>query len=285
MDGSPAPPEWQCLQTQKAGSKPEECEDAGKVWDQADLRYDSAGRPVRSFYAAVSDGASESLLARAWAGQLVDNVLDSMCITEEWWRKPDDFTGDLLDRCAFRWSAFLAQYQEDRVAQGRPITWYEQPGLEKGAFATVLGVEIRGTFISEKETNWSWHSFALGDSCLFHLRDGAVHSSFPLQDVEEFGITPQLLGSRNHDKALVAQRIAIAHGELRPGDEILLTTDALAAWMLAHEDISPTRGTQLAVIAADGAEQFAEWIDHQRHRGYMRNDDVTLVRMRVRAEA
>ncbi|MFF7280524.1 hypothetical protein [Streptomyces griseorubiginosus] len=285
MADLPALPEWHVLRLAKAGSRPDECEDAALVWGRAEPGVDGNGRPVRSLYAAVSDGASESLLARAWAEQLVSDVIDSMCVGRDWWREPGYFAKDLIERSALRWESFLVQYQEDRAAQGRPITWYEQPGLEKGAFATVLGTEIRGTLLETGETSWSWHAFALGDSCLFQIRDGAVHTSFPVTDLEEFGITPQLLGSRNRDWELVARRMTVAHGELEPGDELLLSTDALAAWTLAGEVAGLLPGRQLAAIAPQGEEQFAEWIAHQRSGGHMRNDDVTLIRTWVRAEA
>jgi hypothetical protein len=285
MADLPALPEWQVLRLPKAGSRPDECEDAGLVWDRAEPGVDGDGRPVRSLYAAVSDGASESLLARAWAEQLVNDVIDSMCVGRDWWREPGYFAKDLIERSALRWESFLVQYQENRAAQGRPITWYEQPGLEKGAFATVLGVEMRGTLLDTGETRWSWHACALGDSCLFQVRDGAVHTSFPVTDLAEFGITPMLLGSRNRDWELVARRMTVAHGELEPGDELLLATDALAAWTLAGEAAGLLPGMQLAAIAPQGEEQFAEWIAHQRSGGHMRNDDVTLIRTRVRAEA
>ena len=36
-------------------------------------------------------------------------------------------------------------------------------------------------------------------------------------------------------RGLVAERMRVAHGELLPGDELLLTTDALAAWVLSRE--------------------------------------------------
>ncbi|MFE7834673.1 hypothetical protein ACFU53_00920 [Streptomyces sp. NPDC057474] len=277
-------PEWQLLRVPKAGSRIEECEDAGRVWD-GDPHFDGEGRTVASLYAAVSDGASESLLAGAWADRLANDTVESMTLAGDWWRDLSGFVGDLMSRSAIRWDAFLTWYQDDRAARGRPITWYEQPGLEKGAFATVLGAEIRVTVADGGDVRRDWYAFALGDSCLFHIRDGHVHGAFPLAAVEDFGITPQLLGSRNHDVALVTDRVTVAQGELLPGDEVLLASDALAAWLLTPDNESTAPGKRLARLVDLGEESFEEWVNDQRARSRMRNDDVTLIRMRVRAEA
>ncbi|MFJ3639278.1 hypothetical protein ACIPRD_05955 [Streptomyces sp. NPDC090108] len=284
MEDVPALPECQVLRVPKAGNTLAECEDAGLSWS-GDARTDDHGRTVVPLYAAVSDGASESLLAGAWAERLVTDAVESMSLNRDWWDEADTFVPDLMQRSALRWKVYLERYREEREARGRPITWYEQPGLEKGAFATVLGVEVRATEDGDGEVHRSWHAFALGDSCLFHLRDGAVLRAFPVEDVEGFGITPQLLGSRNHDTALVAERLQFAHGTLAPGDEVLLASDALAAWLLSPDHGHRTPGTVLATLADAGDESFTEWVEDQRARGLMRNDDVTLVRIRVRTEA
>ncbi|WP_089101971.1 hypothetical protein [Streptomyces hyaluromycini] len=284
MEDAAALLEHQRLRVPKAGSGPEECEDAERVWS-GESRTDDAGRSIVPLYAAVSDGASESLLAGAWAARLVEDAVESLALAYDWWGNLEAFVEDLMTRSAARWAAYLDQYRAEREARGRPITWYEQPGLDKGAFATVLGTEIRATTSADGTRTWSWHAFALGDSCLFHLRDDVLLRAFPLENAEDFGVTPQLLGSRNHDTALVTDRLAVAHGVLEPGDEILLATDALAAWLLSPRAGYLAPGRQLAMVLERDQESFPEWVDDQRARGLMRNDDVTLIRMRVRAEA
>ncbi|MEU1445168.1 MULTISPECIES: hypothetical protein [Streptomyces] len=273
-------PEWHVMLVPKAGSSDEECEDAGFVWP-GDPHIDDEGRITRSLYAAVSDGASESLLAGAWAERLTRDAVESMTLTGDWWQDPGAFVGDFMGRSADRWDAYLARYQVERAARGRPITWYEQPGLEKGAFATVLGAEVRAFVADDGRTNWSWHAFALGDSCLFHMRDGYVREAFPLGSFEDFGITPQLLGSRNRDVALVTDRVTVAHGVLVPGDELVLASDALAAWLLSSHAESHPPGDQLGKLTELGQKRFADWVEDQRGRAHMRNDDVTLIRIRT----
>ncbi|MEW2119291.1 hypothetical protein AB0945_29700 [Streptomyces sp. NPDC005474] len=286
MGDIPALPSAQWLWTQKAGSSEQECEDAAYSWQSGEAGVDSAGRAVASLYVSVSDGASESLLARDWATLLVRDAVESMRLAGDWWQELGTFVRDLMERSALHWDAFLTRYQAERATQGRPIAWYEQPGLEKGAFATVLGAEIRATVLDDGTTHWFWFAFALGDSCVFQLRDGRLVDSFPVRSVEEFGITPQLLGSRNHDVRLVAERMRVAWGELLPGDELLLTTDALAAWVLSQSTGLDGNGVVgLPAFSSFDRQDFTDWVDDQRARGRMRNDDVTLVRTRAGAEA
>ncbi|MFH8579109.1 hypothetical protein [Streptomyces zaomyceticus] len=285
MGAHPTPIDFQCFLVPKTGSSPEECEDATHV---------SSSPDENSAFAAVSDGASESLLAGAWARQLVRGAVASMESADDQRGDGEDsrsgsFVEDLLARTVGQWDDYIAEYQAERAARGRPITWYEQPGLDKGAFATLVAVRIRAASADpegpEAARHWTWHAFALGDSCLFHLREGRLITSFPIADGDGFGITPQLLGSRNRDAALITDRASTASGELRADDELLLATDALAAWLLSQPGISSGgTGKQLGNLADLGEELFAEWVQSERDKSRMRNDDVALIRIRVKTE-
>ncbi|WP_066945585.1 hypothetical protein [Streptomyces lushanensis] len=269
----------------KTGSSSEECEDAIDVLLSPE---------TSSLFAAVSDGASESLLAGAWARQLVHGAVALMSAADEESVVGQDglsrfVVEDLLARTVDQWDGYLAKYEAERIARGRPITWYEQPGLDKGAFATLMAVHMREAPADPENPKavrrWIWRAFALGDSCLFHLRDGRLLTSFPITDGHGFGITPQLLGSRNRNASLIADRVSTATGELRTEDELLLATDALAAWLLSHPEVdSGGAGRQLGRLADLDQELFAEWVQNERDKSRMRNDDVALVRMRVKTE-
>ncbi|WP_405872296.1 hypothetical protein OHB11_20950 [Streptomyces zaomyceticus] len=79
--------------------------------------------------------------------------------------------------------------------------------------------------------------------------------------------------------------MSTATGELRAGDELLLATDALAAWLLSHPEIdSGGARKQLGNIADLDHELFTEWVQSERDKSRMRNDDVALIRMRVKTE-
>ncbi|MFI9462629.1 hypothetical protein [Streptomyces xiamenensis] len=261
----------------KDGSTVSECEDALHIRPES-----GPDEPVtHALCAAVADGASESLLAGRWARVLVEHTAEIGALHPETFRDPGSFAGELVHRAVTPWADLITQYTEQRTAQGRPVQWYEQPGLDKGAFATLAAVRLTP---SPDAFAWHWRAVALGDSCLFHLDNDGVRSSFPLTDSSGFGLTPQLLGSRNNDVALIADRLQYAEGQLYSGQRLLLATDALAAWVMrARENhISPWR--ELGEVTDQGPEKFSRWVGEQRMRKLMRNDDVALLRIDALAE-
>lgn len=227
-----------------------------------EAEYEDAYR-VTGPRVVVADGASESLLAGRWARTLTDVFAGA---PEEAYGDPGRFAA-AADEAAGAWPDVVEAYIAEREERGSPLRWYEQPGLARGAFATVLAVSV-----GEAE----WRAAAVGDTCLFQVRDGVLLAAFPLDDPEAFGTAPPLLGSRELDTGLVAERVRMASGELGPADVLYACTDALAAWILARvADEAPPWET------LDGSG-FDGWLDAERTAGRMTNDDVTLVRVSAR---
>lgn len=189
--------------------------------------------------AAVADGATESAFAGVWAGALA----------EAWVRH---------GRTAGALEAARAGLAEHVAARAPSLAWYAAAKTEEGAFATLLGLEIR--------QDGGWRAEAVGDACLFLLREGGTLLAWPIADPEAFSNRPALLGSRTG-----APEAEEAAGRWERGDRFLLATDALAAHLLRH---GPA-----AALGLD-AEAFAAFVEDARERG-MKNDDVTLVEMRV----
>lgn len=272
----------------KAGNTPDEYEDAfcaGK-WN--------GGRvPL-----AIADGATESLLSRHWANLLVKRFV----------RQPfQPRTLDVwLSNTLRAWQHEKRAYIRKRELNNNPVQWYEEPGLEAGAFAAFLGMTL-----ARAQNAWRWNVVAIGDCCLFQVRANVLLCAFPLKEANAFSNRPFLLSSnpaRNRD---LAQRFEFAHGKAQRGDRLYLMTDALAAWFLrayeqgaapwlqldsfcddAHKDLSGfLRYRRWEYIAhrttheRSGAETqiFADWIQAQRAAHMMRNDDVTLMRLEIQA--
>lgn len=214
---------------------------------------------------AVADGASESMLSGLWAQTLV----------RTWCRSRRRGMADVVASAMSGWDTTLSAYRRGREAEQRPIEWFEQPGLDRGAHATLLGVEL--TRPPGGEGRWS--AVSLGDSCLFQVRDDELVTAFPLTDASAFGNAPKLVPSSARHLGRVVAHLDRAEGTWRPGDTLFLATDAIAAWFLAGsaEGAAPWRA--LSRIACDDREAFAGWVGGQRATGRLRNDDVTLVRV------
>lgn len=214
---------------------------------------------------AVADGATESMLSGLWAQTLV----------RTWCRSRRRGVAELVGSAMSGWDATLRAYRRGREADSRPIEWFEQPGLDRGAHATLLGVEI--TLPPGEAGRWS--AVSLGDSCLFQVRDDRLITAFPFADHADFDNAPKLVPSSSSHLARVVAHIERAEGTWEPGDVLFLATDALASWFLRAAGEGRTPWRPLIRIACDDKEAFEAWASTERAAGHLRNDDLTLVRV------
>jgi hypothetical protein len=254
-----------CFDLPKGGSDVGEYEDAYYVDVVSSADGEIDGPEVRI---ALSDGASESLLAGRWAGELVRRFarIDAVRFAKT------------LKSATRDWERGVTDYVNERSARGVPVRWYEEPGLEQGAFATLLVLRLRD--LEEDPRRGFWSAFALGDTCLFQVREETLVSAFPVTSSSDFGSAPALVPSRPRDIGRVASKLRACHGDWRAEDAFYLATDALSAWFLADNEAGRRPWETLRDLGtADAPLSFADWVRMLRSRGVMRNDDVTLVRL------
>ena len=215
---------------------------------------------------AVADGASSSFMAQGWARRLVAAFVAEPPRT--------------LDHEAFdTWVRALLDDADVEGAAAEPdeaTPWYVTEAAVRGAFATFLGVEV-----ADHGSEVGWRCFAVGDSCLLHLRGGDLVRAFPVERAEAFGSTPDLVSSVAFADAHGAQHLQVTTGTAEPGDLLVLVTDGLAAWALERGRTDPVVWQALGEL--DGAH-LAQVVDEARRTGEMVNDDVTLLRARVGAD-
>ena len=248
------------LWSAKAGNRPEECEDASRV--VYPHRIGASGR--RLARAAVSDGASESAFAGEWAHALTDAFA----------ARPPDLSG--LTEESF--TAWLSPAQDDWHS-GVPwdrLPWHGEAKAKAGAFATLLGLTVHAA--PNDARRLSWRAAAVGDSCLFIVRDDRLRLSFPLEDAAEFDNNPALLCSNPANAGKLGEELRLHSGQCAAGDVFILATDALACWFLARHAAGEKPWETL--LALDSSE-WDDWVERQRQAGTMRNDDTTLVAIKV----
>lgn len=232
---------WQAYRVAKDGNSAAENEDA------------FAGDPGAGRF-AVADGASESAFAPEWAALLATSCVSQAGCWSSW-----------LPDARSRWLEGLRDVE---------LPWYLEEKFEQGAFATLLGV----TVCPPEGQSAVWSAEAVGDTCLFQVRGDRLLKAFPMQRSSDFTGTPTLLGSRPSDGRTRRFR---TRGRWRPGDRLLLMTDALACWFL-HEVENGNRPWQPLELLAD-EEAFAGWLTGLRSRGAVRNDDVTVLQVSIPA--
>ncbi|KJK56017.1 hypothetical protein UK12_25060 [Saccharothrix sp. ST-888] len=271
------------LVSPKHGSTLTECEDA--VCVLPDVPFDELiGGPVA---ASVCDGATESVLAKDWA-RLLAATSAASALTDPGLFSSSTAFEEFATNAVGQWDPWLERYTSRRATEGRPLKWYEQTKLVGGAYATMLSVRITpsplpcsGSRENLTTALWQWQAAALGDTCLFHIRDDVPIRSFPVEHAGDFDTVPDLFGSRNHDSALLSSRTRFAEGTCLPGDRLLLMTDALAAWFLAAPEPADALHQLLEFGGPHDTAAFFNWLEGLRARQELRNDDVAIVRIDV----
>ncbi len=215
----------------RSGEPPDASDDAAAVRTETS--------PVR---AAVADGATESVYAGVWARCLVEQLVQADAASAS------AFAG-AVEAGQDEWRAAV----DERAAE-QP--WYVTAKVDEGAFAAALGLSIHD--------DGRWRAVAVGDCCLFHMRNDALDRAWPMTDPDAFSHRPALVSSLPGRDGPTP---ATTDGKWRTGDTFLLATDAVAAWLLRTD---PT-------AAASWDDPFDEAVATARDEGNLRNDDATLV--------
>jgi hypothetical protein len=234
----------QSFSVQKAGNLIAECED---IW------HCVKRNPMVSI--ALSDGATESSFAREWARELVKAFVNR------------DLPWQEVYVCAASWLLPLQTSWQQWLAH-QDLSWFAKRKAGEGAFATFVSLEVFADL--------SWKSIAVGDSCLFIVRDHCLQTSFPLQKSHEFNNRPKLIGT-NVKAANI--NISQIHGDAKFGDRFYLTTDAIACWIFKQLEANQDPWVKLDEISSQ--DLFAAWVTELRDRHEIANDDTTLLCLKI----
>lgn len=250
----------------KAGAKELEYEDASanSVGEDNPLEVDADVDDVR---VAVADGATESLLSGQWANELSRRVATEPLPHRRW--------RDAIKLAIEDWPKHLHSYRQERSERNKPIAWYEEPGLEHGAEATLIALRLRNP---RNERNGRWWSMAVGDAALFHVRGDICARSFPLHHSSAFSTSPSLIRSLDHE-GNYKRRLRKTEGEWQPEDIFFLCTDAIAAWFLERCEQDERPWEIWRDFGSVDCQTFDSWVHNERASGRLKNDDVTLVRV------
>ncbi len=248
----------------KEGNSEAEYEDA--FWPR---RESDEAIEADRFRFAVADGASEGMLSRYWA-QILARVYGKYGATLE---DQDRF----LNRAHREWRLAKTSYLRGRERANRPLQWYEEPGFAQGAFATILGLTLDRA--SGGQNAATWQAFAVGDTCLFQVRDEILLCHFPVEDSHCFNDRPVLVAAESDHNQRFSEVLQIIAGTCRVDDSLYLMTDALATWFLRAHEASDAPWQVLRDL--ETATQFRDWLSGLRDRGEIKNDDVTLVRVDI----
>ena len=237
----------QRFSVQKAGNDISECED---IWNYV--------KGDRLFPIALSDGATESSFSQEWAKELVTAFINHDQSKSSW-----------LVTAQQNWQQWL---------ENQNLSWFAKRKVEQGAFATFLGLEILHDL--------SWKAIALGDSCLFVVRNCELRitnyelrKSFPLKQSKEFSNRPRLIGTYSNTEQICFAEI---NGVAKIGDRFYLATDAIACWVFKQLEANQDPWVKLDEISSQ--DMFANWVNELRDLHEIANDDTTLLCLEIRCQ-
>jgi hypothetical protein len=233
--------------------RPEEYEDACAV------------DPVRGI-AAIADGVSSSLFSGAWARLLVQGAVQD---------PPDIHDG----RHLADWLARLRKAWRDPI-DVNSLAWHQKPKLQEGASATLLIVELSPTPRQEADAPGPFRlrAYAAGDCCLFHVRGDQVLRAFPYEESRLFQQNPRVITTRDRKQDRTIHFDTL-DDYCRPGDLLVLCTDAIAAWALTQLEAGHSPNWHHCWDLAQ--QQWSSHIHSLREQRMMRYDDTTVLLLKV----
>jgi hypothetical protein len=219
---------------------------------------------------AVADGATETYESRLWVCQLIASFMS-----------PDQGRGvswPELERASMTaWFTSMQEQWQAVVPASRDFI--EQQKIAQGTLATFVGGQILGLDTARPV----WQAAALGDSVLFHVRDGHLVGHFPPLRSADFDSAPEGISTLPERLTRMSRQLLFRQGRLAPGDTIFAATDALAKWMIGCEE----KGDQALWPLLGGLVHpsvFTQLVTAQRRAMAMKDDDVTLMRIRLLAQ-
>ena len=223
---------------------------------------------------ALCDGVGASHFSRPWATLLA----------QQWVTRPlEAYDAEALETWLYeprmRWQHWVLDTwlpiinQRNQNLGHKTFSRQEAEEFVKmGAAATFLGVML-------DKNNATWYAAALGDTCLFCFSHQASHSwnvrCFPLQKAADFTDQPPSIPSTTRANiSLLASRMQHQSGTYQPGDVLLLATDALAMWLFKQLEQQTLPLEQILQLSQ---EEFAHFVNQQRLKKQMNDDDTTLL--------
>jgi hypothetical protein len=237
--------------------------------------YEDAFAVGNNGVVALADGVSSAIFSGEWARILTSAVV----------KEPPDLSDaesfpNWLAACRAQWLQTLDLSKLD---------WPRRQKLQQvgGAYSTLLWTEFfpwsdaEETPETEGGSRYRMRCFAIGDCCLFHVRDGRLLRRFPLETVEEFASDPITICSvnRNRDHLLEFQ---ILDDICLAGDLVFLTSDALAKWLYLELDAqSSVDWNGFWEMSEEDWRERVAVLRELSSDCRMRVDDTTLIMLRL----
>lgn len=246
----------------KEGYTPGEWEDGAAAGPVGPRGRDS---PMVRF--AVADGATETYESGRWVDQLIGSFMSPDQVGGSGWPE--------FERSSMS-AWFAAMQREWQAAASAGTDYIEEMKIRQGTLATFVG----GQILRLDTQTPIWQGAALGDSVLFHVRGGTLIDQFPRMRSSDFASSPEGISTLPARLNRMTEQLQFRQGTLAPGDLLYVATDAFAKWMtICAEKGDPALWPLLGGLVHP--EVFSQLVTAQRRAMAMKDDDVTLMRIRM----
>lgn len=215
------------------------------------------------FQCALSDGATRS----SFAGEFARIIVEQCALSQK-----NAGIYSVISQTRSIWSQRIKSLD---------LPWHAQEKVKEGAYATLLWLQF-----FPKGTNhilWDnhWRSTAVGDTCLFQFRKDQPLKHLPIKNSMEFNNHPPLISSHNRNSHPIEEWEN--SGSWESGDDFFLASDAMAKWILHSMEQKKNPATILKDRLTRKAKEghFQEWIVQMRSRREIKDDDTTLIWIKV----
>ncbi len=203
---------------------------------------------------ALADGASAAVFAREWATMLAVTFAANPFPTA------DTEIEKTIGTLGKEWRTEVEK---------KATAWWAQEKLPHGSSATLL-------VVTWNRINLTWEARSVGDVCVFLVRNNRLRFAFPITKSTKFDNWPSLV-STEVGKREKPPRVTRYVEKYEAGDRFLLMTDALSAFFLTEFEAKRKPWNHLP----ETSEALLPWLKTHRDSGDLKNDDVTLVDVRL----
>ena len=218
---------------------------------------------------AIADGATRSFFPKTWAEILVKGFCEenTLSLEQESWK-------EWIEPLRQKW----LEQVTSTVQETKRYIPIDRLSKSESAASTFVGLEI-----DRKKSVWK--AMIIGDSCLFHISDSKLKESYLIKKSEDFTNRPAIFASFAKDSLYEP---TFRNGQVKTGDIFILATDALAKWIIQHEEVGKFKDAlkRLSKIEADHENQFNDFVEEARETDGIRlvNDDVGLLLIFVESD-
>ena len=162
-----------------------------------------------------------------------------------------------------------------------PLPWYAEEKARQGAFAALVGLALIAD--SRGGRRAAGPPWPCGDSCLIQVRGDALLVAFPLASAAEFNNRPTLLSSEPASNVGLTATLGYVARRVAAGRPLLSAHRCRSRAGFSHRmrrASSPGRSS-IPSLSLPTHPTFPAWVAELRALARSRNDDLTLLCVRV----